>query len=412
MSFNPVQLLHVALRQEDGERPVGRLAWVDRQILFEFDVAFLADPLPLSPAMLPARPGVHTEQKYVFEGLFGLFDDSLPDGWGRLLIDREVDRRGVGRQNLSPLDRLAFVGQDGAGALVYRPEITRDEAPTVLDLRALADESRRVLEGDESSLFPELLMLGESSGGARPKVLLAYHPKDGALAVGQQALAPGFVSALVKFPARSDPPDIGAIELAYARMAGAAGIDMAPTWLLGATKDQPGFFATQRFDRQPRVHVHSAAGLLHASHRVPSMDYQDLLKATRWLTRDQRAVDQLYRRMVFNVLAHNRDDHSRNFSYRMSPDGRWGLTPAYDLTFSSGPGGEHWMTVAGEGRAPGTEHLLRVAAKVGVPDKRAKAVIDEVRAAVAQWARLANEVGVSGASMERIGVVLRQAAGG
>lgn len=408
MSLVPVRLLHVSLALDGASRPVGRLAWVDRRVYFEFDPALLAAPLPLSPMHLPVRPGVHEDTKRTFDGLFGLFDDSLPDGWGRLLLDREMDRLGIGRHNLTPLDRLAFVGANGPGALVYEPAWA-PEPPSVIELATLVAESAAVLDGDESSVFPALLALGGSSGGARPKALLAWNPDTGALSVGRAAPPPGTLPLIVKFPMRHDPADIGAIELAYAAMARAAGIEVSPTWLLGATKDHPGFFATQRYDRDPRRHVHSLAGLLHADHRVPSMDYEGLLRAVRWLTRDQRAVDQMFRRMAFNVLAHNRDDHSRNFAVRMSPRGTWALAPAYDLTFSAGPGGEHWMTVAGEGRDPTAEHMLTLAKKVGVSPKVATAILDDVREAVSGWAGFASASGVGASSLRRVSEALNRA---
>ncbi|MDP2315339.1 MAG: type II toxin-antitoxin system HipA family toxin [Pseudomonadota bacterium] len=406
MSFVPVSLLHVSLRLGAAERAVGRLARVDRRILFEFDPGFLAAPLPLSPAHLPVAPGVHEEKRRVFDGLFGVFDDSLPDGWGRLLLDREMDRRGVGRHALTALDRLAFVGDHGAGALVYRPAWESVERPSAVDVMALAEEARLVLEGDSESVFPELLALGGSSGGARPKVLVAMRIADGAISVGRREPPEGYVPALVKFRNRADPADTGAIELAYARMAATAGIDMARTWLVGSTPAGPGFFATERFDRGPRVHLHSACGLLHADHRVPSLDYEGLLRAVRWLTRDQRAVEQMYRRMAFNVYAHNRDDHSRNFGFLLDHMGAWRLAPAYDLTFSGGPGGEHWMTVAGEGRAPGEAHLRTIAERVGIPSRGARAIVEEVRAAINDWKTVAAHAGVTPGTSNRVAATL------
>lgn len=406
MSFVPVSLLHVGLRLGSEERAVGRLARVERRILFEFDAGFIADPIPLSPAHLAVTPGVHEEKKRVFDGLFGVFDDSLPDGWGRLLLDREMDRRGVGRHALTPLDRLAFVGDHGAGALVYRPAWDADERPSAVDVLALAEEARLVLEGDSESVFPELLALGGSSGGARPKVLVAMRVADGAISVGRKEAPPGYVPVLVKFRNRSDPEDTGAVELAYARMAATAGIEMARTWLVGSTATSPGFFATERFDRAPRAHLHSVCGLLHADHRVPSLDYEGLLRAVRWLTRDQRAVEQMYRRAVFNVYAHNRDDHSRNFAFLLDHERNWRLAPAYDLTLSGGPGGEHWMTVAGEGRAPGEAHLRTVAERVGIPSAAARAITDEVRTAISDWAAVAAAAGVTPATSRRVAATL------
>lgn len=413
MNLTGTVRLDVALRFDGGaDRPIGRLARVDRRILFEFAPSFLADPLPLSPVHMAHRPGVLEEPRRTFDGLFGVFDDSLPDEWGRLLIDRELDRLGVGRELLTPLDRLAIVGEGGPGALIYRPAIDAAKAPEDVDLRSLADEARAVLEGDSSTVFPELLALGGSSGGSWPKVLCAWRPRDGALIVGRRPLPEGFVAVLVKFRNAGEPKDAGAVEHAYAAMARAAGVDVAPAWLLAPVRGDPGFFATRRFDRDPRVHIHSLCGLLHADYRVPSVDYEDLLKTTRFLTRDQRAVEQMFLRMAFNVFAHNRDDHSRNFAFQMDAAGTWTLAPAFDLTFSSGPGGEHWMTVAGEGREPGESHLLAVAERVDVPAKSAAHAIDAVRTAVASWGTFAVASDVGRASRARVNKALARAQSG
>ena len=267
-----------------------------------------------------------------------------------------------------------------------------------------------MLDGDETSVLSELLALGGSSGGARRKVNVLFDPTSRRVTTDPVA-SRGSVPVLVKFPTQRDPVDIGAIEHAYANMAVAAGIEVAPTWLLEGSAG-PGFFATQRFDRGTTVHVHTLCGLLHADHRVPCISYSDTLKLTSWLTRDHQQVDQTFRRMAFNVLAHNRDDHSRNFAFLLGPAGagfesaRWRISPAYDLTFSEGPGGEHWMAIAGEGRHPGLSHMLAVAREAGVPEKRARQVIDEVRAAVDLWPNFAAAAGVGAPSRDRIRGVL------
>ena len=409
MSFTPTTRLNVAFRFDGSLRPVGQLALAQRRLLFEFAPSFLKDGLPLSPFTLPVKTGVHEEKKYTFEGLHGVFNDSLPDGWGRLLLDRAMEGVGVRRDQLTPLDRLAFVGSAAMGALTYEPAAASGEpVASTVDLLRLAEASRQVLAGDSAAVVAELLELGGSSGGARPKVFVDYHPERDALAVGSSVPQPGYLPLLVKFAARSDPEDVGAVEYAYAAMARAAGIRVSPTWLLRPSPSHPGFFGTRRFDRddEHRVHVHSLSGLLHASHRFPSTNYETLLNVTRRLTRDQRSVESVFRRMVFNVAAHNRDDHSKNFAFQMSAAGEWSPTPAYDLTFSEGPGGTHWMALGGECKAPGRGHLLATARGAGVPEKAALAALDEVRAAVARWEAFASAAGVSRGSAERIGARL------
>jgi serine/threonine-protein kinase HipA len=223
-------------------------------------------------------------------------------------------------------------------------------------------------------------------------------------------LAPGYRPILVKFASRTDPADAGPIEYAYAQMAHAAGIDMMPTFLLHGSGRGPGYFATERFDWRDgrRWHVHTLSGLLHADYRLPSLDYESALRATLHLTRDQREVMRLYRLMVFNVLAHNRDDHARQFSFLMDPGGVWRLSPAYDLTFSEGPGGEHATTVAGEGRAPEQTHFVKVAQLLGDRPSQAMQIVEEVREAVARWPGIAADAGVSRASRSRIWAILKK----
>lgn len=194
------------------------------------------------------------------------------------------------------------------------------------------------------------------------------------------------------------------MELAYARMAGEAGVVMPPTRLLEAARGES-YFGVRRFDREGgrRFHVHTFGNLIHANFRIPSCDYGQLLDVTRILTRKQGDVLQAYRRMVFNVLGYNRDDHVKNFSFRMQDEGEWELAPAYDLIYSSGPGGEHSMTVAGEGKAPSRRHLLAVAEGSGVSAGEATSILESVLGAVERWPEIAREAGVGGNVAAEIG---------
>lgn len=197
------------------------------------------------------------------------------------------------------------------------------------------------------------------------------------------------------------------MELAYAAMAREAGVNV-PAARLFETRDGGRYFGAERFDRagNERIHMHTLSGLLHASHRVPSMDYEGFLRATTVLTQHTRETEEAFRRMVFNVLAHNRDDHVKNVSYLMTRDGQWRLAPAYDLVFSDGPRGEHTMAVAGEARHPSPRDMLRVAQAAAVDGARARQIIDQVREAVSQWPRFARETGVPGDRIQEIGRVL------
>ena len=375
----------------ERRKRVGRLALKRRQILFEYDATFLGSKLELSPFHLRPTPDVVVGPA-VFEGLMGVFEDSLPDGWGRLLIDRRAAELGLSGAWLTPLDRLTVVGARSMGALVYEPELALDD-PAVVKLSELAKQADLVMREAGGADLERLIAIGGSPKGARPKVLVQLAP-DGSVHFGAKTIRPGFTAWLVKFPARDDDPHSASLEHAYCLMAKAAGIDVPETRLLGKTKRSPGCFAIERFDRQgaTRIHTHTLGGLLQLPHGYTALDYRDLLKITRELTRSEAAVAEMFRRACFNVFAHNRDDHSRNFAFLMNEQGTWRPSPAYDLTFAQGPGGEHTMLVAGEGRAPGSGHLKALAAQVGL--KNSSKIIDEARAAISRFKRFANKAGV------------------
>ena len=391
--------LEVRLQLGGDAVTVGTLAEQDRRILFEYAPDFLRSGLQLSPIHLPLRAGVHEGPPTLFGGLPGVFSDSLPDGWGLLLMDRAFRQRGVSREAITPLDRLAFLGTRAMGALTYHPPTDSEEGfGAAVELDEMAEQAERLLQGSAEEVLPELLRAGGSPGGARPKVVVGYRENDGAMISGAGPLPPGFRALLVKFGARADAAGAGAVELAYSRMAAAAGIQVPPARLF-STPAGGRYFAAERFDRPQggRRHVHTLAGLLHADFRLPSLDYEAYLRATLHLTRDHTAVVEAFRRMVFNVLACNRDDHARNFAFLMEPDGTWRHTPAYDLTFSPGPGGEHTMSVAGEGRAPGRRQFAELAAKMSVEPRARDAIFEQVEAAVAEWPAFAAQAGVEDA---------------
>ncbi len=382
---------------------VGALAEDRGRSYFEYEPRFLASGLNLSPLRLPFEGGLFEHKDHAFGPLPGLFDDSLPDGWGLLLMDRHFRSLGLRPAEIGPLERLAWLGARTMGALTYHPPSERkDGDPGVFDLQGLARHSQEILAGDAVDVLPQLLRAGGSPGGARPKVLVGMHGNR--LLSGEDDLPEGFEPWIVKFPAKKDSADAGPIEYAYGIMAAAAGIDMPPTRLF-ETADGGRFFGVKRFDRDGnrRLHVHTFGNLIQSNFRVPSADYADLLRATSLLTRDHRDVLRAFRRMAFNVLAHNRDDHVKNFAFIMDgARGEWTLSPAYDLVYAAGPGGEHSMTLAGEGRNPGLAHLTRLAAQAGVARPRAAAVIDEARAAVNRWEEFAVAAGVSKAGTREI----------
>ena len=367
------------------ELVVGELAEVNNTTFFEFAPSFLEVGLPLSPLKLPLRPRLMEHRDREFGPLPGLFDDSLPDGWGLLLMDRHLRRIGRNPHAVTSLDRLAYLGTRTMGALTYHPPENTDVHAETIDLLALAKHAEQVMAGTADEVLPALLRAGGSPGGARPKVLVGLR-KDQVIS-GEGVLPNGYEHWIVKFSAKHDGPQGGPIEYAYALMAKAAGISMPETRLLGLSR-QERCFATKRFDRaagNTRFHIHTFGNLIHANFRIPSCDYVDLLKAISLLTRNHQDVMQGFRQMLFNVAAHNRDDHAKNFSFIMSRDGLWALSPAYDLTLSAGPNGEHTMTILGEGRNPTREHFDRVATQFGLSPKQTKRILEEVNDAVSRW---------------------------
>jgi serine/threonine-protein kinase HipA len=385
----------------EENRRIGELAEVNRKIYFEYDSDFLKNPLWLSPFKLPPEPGLHEHRDLSFGPLFGLFDDSLPDGWGLLLMDRHFRQQGIPPETVSSLDRLAYMGTRAMGALTYHPPAPTDNGQdAALDLHNLAQNAYAVLEGTADEVLPQLRIAGGSPGGARPKVLIGL--KDHSIISGADTLPDGYTGWIIKFPSKQDAVDDGRIEYAYSNMAKAAGLNM-PTTRLFTTPAGDAFFGVERFDRKQnrRFHVQTFGNLIHSNFRVPGCDYEQLLKTTRVLTKNQTDVNAAFRQMVFNILTHNRDDHVKNFSFMLNEHNEWRLTPAYDLTFAHGPGGEHTMTVAGEGR-PDRPHIMRVAENAGIAKTRANEIIDEVASARSDWLRFADEAGVRKDTADRI----------
>jgi serine/threonine-protein kinase HipA len=385
--------VHVRLRfGPNDEREVGELAEAERgRIFFEYAPMFLHTGWEPSPFRLPARAGLHEHLDRAFGPLPGMFDDSLPDGWGRLLMDRHFRQMGLDPAVVSPLMRLLHLGCRTMGALTYHPPESSQEQPVVLDLPRLAENASQVLRGTVQDVLPELRRAGGSPAGARPKVVVGLRGDE--VISGDEDLPEGFEAWLVKFRGGDDERDYGAVEHAYMQMAQTAGIDVPPHCLLGSGP----WFAVQRFDRRAgnrRLHMHTLGGLLHSDFRLPACDYDQLFRATRALTHDRRAVVECFRRMIFNIVGHNRDDHVKNFAFLMDDTGTWVLSPAYDLVFSNGPGGEHSMTIDGEGRSPELARCIALAERHGIPAKDARTVVEEVTVAVASWPRLARGAGI------------------
>ena len=402
-NFKPIEIVSVKYCRGLEIISMGRLAINKRKIYFEYNTEFLKTKLELSPFKLPLRAGVIPCDDNTFEGLFGVFNDSLPDGWGRLLLDRKLTQIGINPASITPLDRLCYAGSSGMGALMYEPEISNFKNTHHLkDLDVIADECLRFLENDDDKFIDDLLVMNGSSAGARPKILVSIGKGD-KLEETKSDPAKTHDNWIIKFRSSTDPKDIGCIEYAYHLMAKAAGLDV-PEAKLFKSKKCDGYFGVKRFDRQKSSfqHMHTIAGLLHADHRIPNLDYEILLKATLHLTKDIQECEKQFRQMVFNIFSHNRDDHSKNFSFLMDKNGKWKVSPAYDLTYSSGPVGQHCTTILGEGKNPTIEHILILAKRASIKPQRAKEIIDEVKNAVCKWEKFGDKAGVSKKSSKSI----------
>lgn len=339
---------------------------------FAYDPEWLSNGFSISPFSLPLREEPFIAKQEPFDGLFGVFADSLPDGWGRLLVDRLLLKNKINPHNVGNLERLAIVGTSGMGALSYEPVYNIAEKNGFADLDKLGEECSLILSSEYNDNIDELFSLGGSSGGARPKILTEVDGEDW----------------IIKFPASMDKPDIGLQEYKYSLCARKCGINMSETRLFPSERCE-GYFGTKRFDRvktskgEKRIHMVSVSALLETSHRIPNLDYIILGKLTMTLTKDYQEFEKLFRLMCFNVFAHNRDDHSKNFSFIYSDDERkWALSPAYDLTYSYSIGGEHATTVAGNGKNPGMKDILEVANKLGMNLSLAKDIAQQVQTCV------------------------------
>ena len=346
-----------------ADRFVGTLAeTADKRVAFAYSDEWIETGFAISPFSLPVEQKVFVPTKRHFQGLWGVFADSLPDAWGQLLVNRMLQSRGLSPADVTPLERLAIVGDSGMGALTYRPAWDVHQEPAAFDLDELSEKCRAILNHEDIHDLDTVFQMGSSSGGARPKIMTAEW--------------------VIKFPASGDMRDTGLMEKEYMDCAANCGIIVPETQLM-PSKRCSGYFAVRRFDREGtnRRHMLSAAAILEVDWRVPSLDYHTLMKLTSILSRSNAGdLEQMYRRMCFNVFAHNRDDHAKNFSWLYDPKNDcWHPSPAYDLTWSTTYYGEHTTTVDGNGRDPGMKELLAVGKAAGMGQRLCREIAEEIR---------------------------------
>jgi serine/threonine-protein kinase HipA len=412
------------------------LAADQRAASFEYNPDFAAAGIELAPLRMPAIPGriyrFPELAKTSFDGLPGLLADSLPDRFGNALIDAWLAGRGRAPGSFDAVERLSYIGLRGMGALEFVP--ARGPDPTIddeLDLAALvelagevlarrADLSESLAAPDKHRAMQEILRVGTSAGGARPKALIAWNPETEEVRSGQIDTPAGFEYWILKFDGVDDSSrdlgrtrGYGAIEWAYSEMARAAGIEMTECRLL--EEEGRRHFMTRRFDRRAdgdKLHMQSLAALDHFDFELgDAHSYEQAFAVIRRLGLSAETAEAQFRRMVFNVVARNQDDHVKNVSFLMDRHGEWSLSPAFDVVYSFNPEGRwtrvHQMSVNGKRDGFTVADLDQTSAAAGLKRGAARTVLDEVTAAVERWPEFAAAARVPEETVERIGATLR-----
>lgn len=413
---------------------IGAVALEDGNSIASFQYApeFLASGIELSPLVMPLRPAPYTFAGLAtetFHGLPGLLADSLPDRYGHALIDAWLAAQGRSPASFNAVERLCYVGLRGMGALEFHPvrgpRAARGHEIQVSALVELASEvlsDRAALvaslaSGRRGQAMRDILAVGTSAGGARAKAVIAWNPRTNTIRSGQLDPGPGFEHWLLKLDGvranrdhdtLADPQGYGAVEYAYALMAHTAKIEISECRLL--TENGRHHFMTRRFDRGAdgaKRHMQSLGALAHFDFNQPGAhSYEQVFLIIRQLGMPQRRVEQMFRRMVFNVLARNQDDHVKNVAFLMDRGGRWDLAPAFDLTYAFRPEsawtGKHQLTMAGKREAFTREDVERAGRTALLPAGRALRILDEVREVLAEWPSFAERAGVSDDHLRRI----------
>jgi len=403
---------------------------------FQYDPAFAGSGIEIAPLTMPlARaPYAFPElDRRSFHGLPGLLADSLPDRFGNALIDAWLAREGREPGDFSPIERLCYVGTRGMGALEFHPSTGPDPtADALVEVEALAELASKILaqrsglsvaleSGSEERALTQLLRVGSSAGGARAKALIAWNPDTNEVRSGQIVAGSGFESWILKFDgvrglndeALTDPLGYGAIEYAYALMATAAGVTMTECRLF--EEGDRRHFMTRRFDRDRegrKIHMLSLAGMAHLDfNQAGAHGYEQALLVIRRLGFGMDAIEQQFRRMAFNVVARNQDDHVKNIAFLMNQSGAWSLSPAFDVTYAYNPSGEwtalHQMTVNGKRDGFTLADFEAVGRAASLKRGRARTIYEEVRDAVARWPEFAGRAGVDETRTEAVTRALR-----
>ncbi len=413
-------------------RRIGAVTWDEARSLgvFQYDPAFVGAGMDVAPLKMPVReasyefPALNRES---FKGLPGMLADALPDRFGNRLIDAWLAETGQSPEDFDPVDRLCYIGRRGIGALEFEPALRKQTQAKKLEVARLVELADRVLHEragltgrlrgkNDAEDLEDILSVGTSAGGARAKAVLAWNPGTGEFRSGQLDADEGFEHWLLKFDGVSETRDrelsdtggYGRIEYAYARMAGEAGITMSECHL--HHEGGRSHFMTKRFDRvgtHGKLHMQTLGAMQHFDFNDPSAySYEQAVMTIRELGLGMAEVEEQFRRAFFNVVARNQDDHVKNISFLMDRTGKWSLSPAYDVAYAYNPAGawtrDHQMSLAGRRSDFERADILRFAASIGVKERKALKVLDEVSASVRDWSRHAVEAGVAPRNAARI----------
>lgn len=392
--FTSISTIKVFYQGFGERRLVGYLTVENNRPVFGYDDSWLVNGYELSPIEMPLRAtpflGLNKSAYY----LCGLLADSLPDGWGILLMNRFFRQvTDEPSRSMTVLERFAYIGESAMGALTFEPEQALIPDAVNVSLAKLARANQTLLAGQESDILPELIAIGGSPQGARPKALVLFDKASKFITTDLQSPHLSATPWLIKFPAQNEHKSVCLLEAIYADMAKLSGLNM-PFHHYFDIDDEHSAFGVERFDRVDgqRVHIHTLAGLLDIDFRSPfSLDYLQYLRCVRMMTRSQEQVELAYRQAVFNVIFNNKDDHSKNFSFMMNRQGQWSLSPAYDLSYNTGFNGCHQMDVCGEAMHPNLAHLLKLANQADIRTNTAKAVIEQVVAAAKHFLSIVKE---------------------
>lgn len=408
---------------------VGAVAWNedDGTASFEYDPDFIETGLDLSPIMMPL--GESRNYRFpdhrntsTFKGLPGMLADALPDKYGNALINQWLVRNNRPVNSINPVETLCFIGERAMGALEFEPAVPKIKGPPIkLEMNELIDITSKILSGRQAfltNLQPEqekalqaILKIGTSAGGARPKALIAFNKETQEIRSGQANAPKGFEHYLIKFDGIEDEQlgtsrGYGRVEMAYYKMAVDAGIEMMESQLL--EENGRAHFMTKRFDRvhgKGKIHVQSFCAMRHYDFKdIEIYSYEDLFETMRLLVLPYPQAEQLFRRMVFNVIARNCDDHTKNFAFTMDKTGEWSLSPAFDVCHAYRPSStwvsQHCLSVNGKRNNIERADLLEVARKMNI--KRASEIIDQVDQVIGRWKEYADDQRVDPALRDAI----------